>query len=245
MNLDLSFLRSTPEFSSRALLSVDALAPLSLVAKMPGKYYRSQPEPTDGMLLAMLENALGWHISVKERDALLKFLAKRHKRAAERSGVGFGSVLQWHVRIANRHIPDAMHFDDLWAQHLHSKGTNFVGGSRNYDKAAIPLMNAAADKTRKITFSDGGEGKTNRDSRLLQEPENNTVVHVNLVRPLFPQYFVSPTPREYIVPDGVYKYKIETSPALAALLGEAIVKPAAPLYLGASEGWVEANWEVI
>jgi len=239
MNLNLAFLKQPPEFSASALLQVDALAPLSMVVKMPGKYYRSQPEPSDGMLLAMLENALGWHISNKERDTLLKLLAKRHKQTAERSGVGFGSILQWHLRIASRQIPDVMHYDDLWAQHL--RGSSFPDGSRNYDAAMIPLMNAK--RGGDITTGDTADAK--RDPELLHDFKSGDKINIALLRPHFPQYYASPTPREYIVPDGSYRYRIETSPALAELISSAILNPAAPLYLGTSEGWVDANWEVI
>ena len=179
MKLDLSLLREAPDYSARALLIIDALAPLSMVAKMPGKYYRSQPEPTDGMLLAMLENALGWHIAVKERDALLKVLAKRHNQTAQRSGVGFGSVLQWHVRIVSRHIPDAMHYDDLWAQHL--RGSSFPDGSRNYDSTMIPLMNAK--RGGQITTGDTADAK--RDPELLQNFQSGDKINIALLRPHF------------------------------------------------------------
>jgi CRISPR-associated protein Cas5 len=67
MKCDLNFLLEEPDFSTKAKLTIDALAPLSMVTSMPGKYYRSQPEPTDEMLYGLLENALGWHISTKER----------------------------------------------------------------------------------------------------------------------------------------------------------------------------------
>ena len=59
MNLNLDFLLEPPVFSARGKLTIEALAPLSMVSSMPGKYYRSQPEPTDAMLYGMLENALG------------------------------------------------------------------------------------------------------------------------------------------------------------------------------------------
>jgi hypothetical protein len=58
MTLDLSFLLQPPDFSARAMLTVDALAPLSMVTSMPGKYYRSQPEPTDAMLYGLLNQTI-------------------------------------------------------------------------------------------------------------------------------------------------------------------------------------------
>ena len=77
MDLNLDFLLEPPEFSARGKFTLDALAPLSMVASLPGKYYRSQPEPTDAMLYGMIENALGWHVSTKERSELSKKLKKK------------------------------------------------------------------------------------------------------------------------------------------------------------------------
>ena len=218
MQLDLSLLKTPPDFSAHGVLTVEALAPLSLVAKMPGKYYRSQPQPSETMLLAMLENALGWHVGEKERNPLLKRLEKRHKSPAQKSNVGFGSLLQWHVRFAVKQIPASMHYDDLWSQHLKHGDERHINGARNHDASAIGPMNEAL-RTGKMD--------------------------VKAMRPLFPQYYVSPTPREYIVPDGPFRYRVETNRTLAELLNAALTAPEAPLYLGASEGWVEANWEDI
>ena len=239
MKLDLSLLQRPPDFSARAILAVEALAPLSLVAKMPGKYYRSQPEPSEAMLLGMLENALGWHIADKERNLLLKKLEKRHKRATARTNVGFGSLLQWHLRFSVKQIPVSMHYDDLWAQHL--RGSSFADGSRNYDRRMIPLMNAK--RAGQITVGDTADAK--RDVNLIEDFVEGDKINIAILRPHFPQYYASPTPREYIVPAGPFRYRVETSAALASALASAVEQPAAPLYLGSNDGWVEATWEEI
>ena len=239
MKLDLSILKSPPNFSARALLSVDALAPLSMVVKMPGKYYRSQPQPSEMMLFAMLENALGWHIAEKERNELLKRLEKRHKAPAQKTNVGFGSLLQWHLRFGAKHIPAAMHYDDLWAQHL--RGSSFPDGSRNYDASMIPLMNAK--RAGKVIVGDTADAK--RDPELIENFAEGDKINIALLRPHFPQYYASPTPREYIVPEGAFRYRIETSPLLADAICAALENPAAPLYLGSNDGWVDASWEAI
>lgn len=237
MKLDLSLLTVPPTWDTRATLWVEALAPLSMVAKLPGKYYRSQPAPTDGMLLGMLENALGWHIAEKHRAKLLKALAKKHKDAAQTSNVGFGSVLQWHIRIETCFVPPLMHYDDLWAQHL--KGASFAGGSRNYDAAVIPLMNAV--RAGHVTLADTGDAL--KDPNKIYSFESGDKIHLNVVRPYFPQYYASPTPREYVMPDGPYRFALSMSTALLPLLREACENPAAPLYLGSNDGWVEATLE--
>jgi len=239
MNLDLTPLRVSPDFSARGLLTVEALAPLSMVAKMPGKYYRSQPEPSEMMLLAMLENALGWHLAEADRNRVLSGLGKRHKVPAQKSNVGFGSVLQWHVRFVFKHIPAAMHYDDLWAQHL--RGSSFPDGSRNYDADMIPLMNAK--RAGKIAVGDTADCK--RDPGLLRDFQDGDKINITLLRPHFPQYYASPTPREYIVPSGPFRYRLETSRALADLIGQALDDPQSPLYLGSNDGWVDATWEAL
>lgn len=242
MTLDLSFLLQPPDFSARAMLTVDALAPLSMVTSMPGKYYRSQPEPADAMLYGLLENALGWHISDGERKVLVRKLEKTLDTRAAATGVGYSSLLQFHVRFAVKSLPSLLHYDDLWAQHL--KGGSFLDGSRNYDKRMIPLMNAYRDRDRTgVRISD--RANASKDSEKLDEFRHGDQIHFNVVRHFFPQYYASPTPREYVIPQGVYKYMIETSTELAQMLADAFASPAAPLYLGSNDGWVEAVWEVL
>lgn len=232
-------LEPSPIFLSVSVLTIEALAPLSMVAKMPGKYYRSQPAPTDAMLYGLLENALGWHIAKGDRNELIKHLQKRHGRIAQASGVGFESLLQFHLRFALSQMPSVMHYDDYWSQHL--SGPSFVGGSREYDAQAIPIMNALAGK--KITVNDRAEAK--KELEMLTDFQEGQTVHLNVLRPFFPQYYISPTPREYVVPNTPYRYRVETSPELASLLSLAVADPAAPLYLGSNDGWVEADWRVM
>jgi CRISPR-associated protein Cas5 len=239
MKLDLNFLLHPPAFSSRAILTIDALAPLSMVTSMPGKYYRSQPEPTPEMLYGLLENALGWHISEAERKILMKRLERRHRTQASTSGVGFMSLLQFHVRFSASCVPPLLHYDDLWAQHL--KGGSFLDGSRNYDKRVIPLMNAY--KAKRVVISD--RASASKEAEKLSTFGEGDQIHVNVVRQYFPQYYASPTPREYVIPQGAYKFVIETAPVLSEQLALAFDNPAAPLYLGSNDGWVEAKWEVI
>ncbi len=240
MQIDLSGLWEPADFSAVGLITIHALAPLSMVAKMPGKYYRSQPAPTDDMLFGMLENALGWHVAEKDRKALLRRLQQHHGITLKESGIGYSSLLQFHVRFGLlRQLPSVMHFDDYWAQHLH--GASFVGGSREYDYRAIPLMNALAGK--RVTVNDRAEA--GKDPQLLTTFQEGQIVHLNVIRPYFPQYYVSPTPRGYVVPNAPYMYRVETSAAVAKRIADAIEDPAAPLYLGSNDGWVHVEWRVM
>ena len=237
----LPLLLAPPDFTAQATLEIAALAPLSLVARMPGKYYQSQSRPTNAMLYGLLENALGWHLEEPERRQLFDKLKKHHKRKDVQTswtGGNFASLLQWHVRFGLVVVPPLLHYDDLWTQHL--KGKTFPDGSRNYDAQAIPLMNAKRGK--RITYSDAGTA--NKNPAKLTDFADGDDVHLNVLRPYFPQYYSSPTLRGYVVPDGPYQVVVETSAAMAGALAAAVADPAAPLYLGSNEGWVEATWHL-
>ena len=87
--------------------------------------------------------------------------------------------------------------------------------------------------------------KAGKDEALLNNFQDGDTVHLNVLRPYFPQYYVSPTLREYIIVEGSYMYGIETSLAFAKILESAVTDPAAPLYLGSNDGWVDASWRTL
>lgn len=233
--------------------------PLSMTTAQPGTYYRSQRAPTEAMLYGMLENALGWHFGPKDRKRLLKGLRKQAKKKLGRghkfrdtswitgdedkeSGVGFLSLLQHHLQFAGPHFePATVHFDDLWARHVHGNSTNFPGGSRNNDYRLERILNLAGRKD--ISFGDR-KGYDIRTPEDLVDVKVGDKVHVKAIRPQFPQYYVSPTPREYVIPARPYQYRVETTPAVAGLIADALDDPAAALYLGTNDGWVKVDWEV-
>lgn len=258
-DLDLSFFLDPPELDTYALLTVEALAPLSMTSSQPGTYYRSQRAPTQAMLYGLLENALGWHFPEDVRSDLLKQLRSAAKSELGRghplketswitgdedteSGSGFMSLLQHHLRFETSATPQTMHFDDLWARHARGSGTEFPGGSRHYDVRLERIVNL--ERGGDISFGDYSSYKI-RDPDALPEVEEGDKVHVKALRPQYPQYYTSPTAREYVIPDGAYRYRVATTPALHALLSNAVSDPAAPLYLGNNDGWVHAEWEEI
>lgn len=237
-----SFLLEKPTFTVKKLMIIEPLAPLSMVAGLSGKYYRSQPKPTTVMLWGMLENALGWHFDKKERTEIVKKMKSKLKDDFISSDLGFISLLQHHIKLEDNPTVSSrytFHYDDLWSQQL--KGASFIEGSRNYGSEAIPLMNAI--KGEKVTTGDKSEAK--RGSDMLKNFAEGDLVHNSVLNPYFPQYYSRPTPREYIVLDGLYSYIIETSETIMAILKEALSDPAAPLYLGSNDGWIDARLEDI
>ena len=61
----------------------------------------------------------------------------------------------------------------------------------------------------------------------------------------FPQYYTSPTPREYVIPQNAYRYRIQTTETLVQQVQDALEDPAGPLYLGTNDGWVEARLDIL
>jgi len=257
--LDLSFFLEPPELDTHAKLTIEALSALSMTATQPGTYYRSQPAPTEAMLYGLLENALGWHFPEKVRSNVLKELRSEAKSKLGRghpqkkepwitgdddveSGSGFASLLQHHLEFEMSALPDTMHFDDLWARHARGSGTEFPGGSRHYDVRLERVV--SLERSDDIKFGDYSSYKI-RDPGALPDVEEGDKVHVKALRPQYPQYYTSPTPREYVIPEGPYRYRVRTTDTLAAQIEDALNDPAAPLYLGNNDGWVEAEWEVI
>jgi CRISPR-associated protein Cas5 len=220
MNLNLDFLLEPPDFSVRGKLTIEALAPLSMVSSMPGKYYRCQPEPTDEMLFGMIENAFGIHLTGKTdkaRDKFIKRISQRHHLEIQTSDVGFSSVLQFHIRVANRIVPDSIHYDDYWSRHAKHTDKRHIDGSRSYDYRVIPTLNRI--KSKEIELN---------DKEIIG---------------YFPQYYITPTPRSYVVPQGSYKFVLETSARISKLLAESLENPHSPIYLGSNDGWIEVSYE--
>lgn len=255
-NLDLNFFLEPPELTEKGKIVIDALSPLSMTTTQPGTYYRSQSTPTVNMLYGMLENALGWHFGPKDRTKFLKELRKAAKKNLDRSDplkqsewitgkeddeseVGFISILQHHLKFVAPHIePDTIHFDDLWARHV--RGSAFPDGSRNYDISIERIINMK--KRDQINIGDSANHDI-RDPEKLTDVVEGDKVHLNAVRILFPQYYVSPTPREYVIPKGSYVFSVKTTTSLKDKIRVALKNPVSPIYLGTNDGWVEARWE--
>lgn len=258
MSIDLSFFLEPPKLTEKGKIVIDALTPLSMTTTQPGTYYRSQSVPTKNMLYGMIENALGWHFGPSDRSDILKGLRKEAKKELGRghslketdwitgdfdkeSEVGYTSLLQYHLKFVEPHIePETIHFDDLWSRHIRSNDTSFPGGSRNYDIKLEPIVNM--EKRKEISFGDGKAYKL-RDPKKLKDLTEGEKVHVNALRPQFPQYYVSPTPREYVIPQSSYIFAVETTQMIKEMLIKSFNDPDSPPYLGTNDGWVEVRWE--
>lgn len=254
--MDLSFLLDPPDRSVAGTLVIRALAPLSLVSAQPGSYYQSDTAPSDVMLYGLLENALGWHLGPSERRDALRNAQKLGRRLHGKTewaaslwltekpapaASGYLPLLRHHLVFDGlREVPPALGYDDLWARQAH-RADDFWGGSRRYDARLEAVVTHLRQKTVKLASKSSA---THADLESVERgvAEGDTVFQTAL-KPRFPYYYVSPTPRGYIVPRGEYRFGASATPAVARMIAVALDDPAAPLYLGSNDGWVDATWE--
>jgi len=225
-----------------------------------------------GMLENALGWHFSYHPKDKVRQNIIKGLAKQAKKVnkknvaykdhpwlsgkAMESRCGFHSLLQYHLSMELKQMPqpeEIMTYDDLWSMGLRDDGINFRGGSRHYDARLEDLINLSKTedpskpinkKTKKhapyISFGDRAEYKTFSLQELLALKDGK--IKTTSLKPYFPMYYSSPRKRGYVVPKQAYTYEVRCTTTIANLLATAINEPAAPLYLGSNDGWVDAKW---
>lgn len=230
MKADISFLFECPTLDKQALLTIEPLAPLSIVSSLPGSYYKSLDKPTKANLCGIFENVLGWHIGQNERKAILKRIVTVYKKEyqisdfeIEKSLVGYTSLLGHLFRIDLLFTPTiVLRYDDLWTQHLKDKDVRHLKGTPNLN---YPLIK---EKQRLPTDE---KGKVVDDTYTKFIKENNSG---------FPIYYSSPTPREFIVLEGNYEIKVSINNSLLKRLKEALGYNNSA-YLGTNEGWIDLS----
>ena len=256
--MDFSFYLDPPERTVRGVLAVRALAPLSLVSAQPGSYYQSAQAPTDAMLLGLIENALGWHLGPTDRRTLRRALQKQAKKLHKKSpwaaspwlteeplgsDSGYVSLLGHHLAFDGlRELPPTLAYDDLWARQAH-RSDDFFGGSRRYDVRLERVVSLIRSGEVKLTSK--GKATHAEPESVLSGVAAGEDVFQGAMKPQFPYYYTSPTPRGYVVPLGTYRFGASATPTVAELVATALGEPAAPLYLGSNDGWVDASWEVL
>lgn len=270
--IDLSFYLEPPQLDTATDLQLEGLAPLSLVSDQPGSYFRSAVAPSAHMILGMLENALGWHFDDQARNALFKSLTRLVRKgkndypefqehpwfsgATDSANSSYRSLLQFHIELTPLELPPIeVQYDDLWSMLLRDNGINFIGGSRHYSGWLEDIINLSKREDREQAPRRTGKHPTyvsfgDRKEYVklsLEELKNldRGLVNTTSLSPYFPMYYSSPRKRGYVLPAAVYKYRLQTTEKLAALLLEALQDPAAPLYLGTNDGWIEAKMETL
>jgi CRISPR-associated protein Cas5 len=233
MKLDLSILFEKPERDKSVMLTIEPLAPLSIVSTLPGSYYKSLDKPTKANLCGMFENVLGWHIGQKDRSKILKKMKATYKKTykikefdVETSAVGYTSLLGHLFEIELPHISPlpTCRYSDLWTQHLFRKdGYSHPKGTANLSYQLISSKNNLEKKDGKIS-----------DKVIGEFYEEN--------RGAYPMYYSSPRKREFIVLENNYMFKLSMSSHLFENLSESINENNIA-YLGTNEGWVNLKLE--
>ena len=225
MQADIALLFQNPALSQKAVLEIEPLAPLSIVSTLPGSYYKTQNAPTKYNLCGILENALGWHIGPKDRKAILKAMEKSYKKQfkanplkKESSEVGYQPLINHLFEVELSVMPAILNrYDDYWKQQMKASDNRHVKGTPNMSWQLF-------EERRQIDIGDN----KGLDYLLKNNPGQ------------FPMYYTSPTPREFIVVEGTYTYKLSISPFLFSRLIEALEENNVA-YLGTNEGWVHLS----
>jgi CRISPR-associated protein Cas5 len=227
-NLDLSILQKIPETNLDVILEIEPLAPLSMVTELPGSYYKTLKSPDKKMLCGLFENILGWHINLADRRNIVKELIKIRKKqkldySNEVKGSTFTPLLMEYFEIKLKCLPSSIFYDDLWSKAyrradaiVHPKGTFNI----SYD--LIPAK-------RELQRSD-------KNSKQIEDKTMEVFFKDNLEQ--FPQYYSSPTSREYVLFNGKIEFKLTIDPDLFELMQEKLSYENIG-YLGNNEGWVD------
>lgn len=256
--LDISLLFKKPEFEKEAILMIEPLAPLSMVASMPGSFYKTLSEPSNFMIYGMIENLLGWHFPDNVRRDIFKKIEKNWKKNLKTevviklsSNVGYQPIIQNHILIEHPVFlkPHVEYYEDYWTQHLKDSDRRHLGGSRNYSWDVEEILSKARQEFEKANNNLKLELEKDSKNELLKKSitELKTLYEANQTenfkdnKDKFPKYYSSPKKREFIIVDGKYGYKIKTSNAILEFLKDAITNNQAPTHLGTNEGWVDAT----
>jgi CRISPR-associated protein Cas5 len=229
--IDISLLFKNPIMDKEVILTIEPLAPLSMVNTIPGSYYKTQKAPTKFNISGVFENVLGWHLSYNDRKRIVKKIKSIYKKQYKIgdfkpniSDVGYIPLLEHLFEIELPIYPVVEYYDDLWKQELKADDKRHLGGTPNIDYNLI--------KEKQILPKDS-KGKV-ADKILSKFFKDN--------QSKFPQYYTSPTPREFIIVDGEYKYKLKMNNELYIKLKETI-NHSNISYLGTNEGWVNIKIE--
>ena len=228
--MDLSILSKKPTRERQAILTIEPLAPLSIVSTLPGSYYKSLDKPTKANLCGMFENVLGWHIGNGDRSEILEKMTNDYEKSynitdfeVETSAVGYKSLLGHLFEIELPVIPAiTARYDDYWTQHLKDYDARHLKGTPNLSYHLI---------SEKRQLSTDNKGKVSDATFSNFFKKNNSG---------FPMYYSSPTPREFIVVQGNYQIKLSINSYLLEGLKQSLTENNLA-YLGTSEGWVDLS----
>ncbi len=226
-DVDISFLKELPELGNEVEVHIQPLAPLSMVAELPGSYYKSLKSPSKRMISGLFENILGWHFDAADRLKISKELSKIRKKQnlnfPKPEGSTYIPLLMEFFKVKIVAIPNTFNYDDYWSRayrradaKVHPKGTF------NLDYGLIP-------QKREL-------GRNTKNKAQVSDKELEKFFKKNINQ--FPLYYSTPTTREFVVVNGIYKLKLAIDQKLLNGLLDCCQENNMA-YLGNSEGWVD------
>ena len=121
VNLDIVFQK--PEKTVKTMLTIEPLAPLSMVDTMPGSFYKTLAEPSKYHLSGAFENALGWHFGNTDLKEIRKHIETIYRKELNedlpdwsQSDVGFPPLLIHLFDVGMTCKPAMIFYKDLWKQ---------------------------------------------------------------------------------------------------------------------------------
>lgn len=243
-NIDISILSQKPCLDVKARLTIQPLAPLSMVSELPGSYYKSLRYPSKKMVCGLFENLLGWHFDNDTRNAIINELKKTRKK--QKINCDYKAYIQ-----GSTYIPLLMEFfemlsvpkvenfkalcsyDDYWSKaYRRSDSHQHINGLRYMNADTIgpySRMFAEIDSNDNLKSNDKNQKKTNWFKEHIGE---------------FAQFYSSPAKKEFVHLDGRFVYEIIIDNNLYHMLYSACMQTNIG-YLGNNEGWVDININIL
>ena len=237
-NIDISILSHKPCLDVKARLTIQPLAPLSMVSELPGSYYKSLKYPSKKMVCGMFENILNWHFSPKLRNSIFKHIKEQRGSVEDyESGSTYKPLLMDYFDLGG--IPQIIFdelcfYDDLWARSLTSIDTP----SEHYKKCRN--FNTSVNRERESKLYE-----IEKDERMNKDEKKDAKKKVDAIyKDRYPLFHPAlPTKREYIfMNNGSYTYNALFDKRMFSVLKEKLYKNNIA-YLGNSEGWVNIELE--
>ncbi|MCL4484689.1 MAG: type I-PGING CRISPR-associated protein Cas5p [Bacteroidetes bacterium] len=235
-NLDLSILEKVPEPNLKVILEIEPLAPLSMVSELPGSYYKTLKSPDKKMLCGLFENILGWHIDLADRKSIISELIKLRNMQGKKNpqvkfidktkGSTYSPLLMDYFEIILSVIPETRFYDDLWSKaYRRADAVVHPKGTFNLSYNLIPLK-------RELKRSE-------KNPKQIDDTTLEKFFKSNIEQ--YPQYYSTPTTREYVFVKGKYEIQITIDTHLYKLLQDHLLYENIG-YLGNNEGWVDLKF---
>lgn len=222
-DIDLSILKETPSLTEHITMLIRPLAPLSMVAEMPGLFYKALRKPNEKMLCGVVENVLGWHLSYNDR----KKISEEHNKIVSKTsttdpGSTYIPLLLDYFEIENisvKLLGDVCFYKDLW------------------NKAESRL-----DSPRHIKSCRNTSNEILKDYNKLSSKKEELNKWFKKTKGKVPMFYTKPVDREYLTFDGYYIVKLRMDKKLATKFSERISDNNI-CYLGNSEGWIDIKFK--